>query len=346
MSTKQQPLITVIVPVYNILEYLPRCVQSITAQTYTNLEILLVDDGSTDGTGALCDRLAEEDERIRVFHKENGGSSSARNLALDHATGDYIGIVDSDDYIEPDMYERLYEGLAEAMAESVHYSDPGDWRCPAVAQIGRDEVDEQGNRMPNICEPPRERELIESKAFMRELLMHRGDCSFCTKLVARRLFRELRFPVGVLNEDFHLLVRMLEQTPGVVSLPGQAYHVFYRIGSNSRKADKEQFSRVFGDCVVNADMVEELVAENYPDLKAVALRFGVFQRLEYLLHIPISQMTRDNTFYRQVVAWLRKRLLRALGNKHLTGKNKIYMLLFAISPRGIRIIHKKLRRIS
>ena len=99
------PLITVIVPVYNILEYLPRCVRSITAQSYRNLEILLVDDGSTDGTGDLCERLAEEDGRIRVFHKENGGTSAARNLGLAHASGEYVGFVDSDDYIEPDMYE-------------------------------------------------------------------------------------------------------------------------------------------------------------------------------------------------------------------------------------------------
>ena len=94
---KDTPLITVIVPVYNILEYLPRCVHSITAQTYQNLEIILVDDGSTDGTGALCDELAAEDRRIRVYHKENGGSSSARNLALKHASGEYVGFVDSDD---------------------------------------------------------------------------------------------------------------------------------------------------------------------------------------------------------------------------------------------------------
>ena len=99
-----KPLITVIVPIYNIEEYLPRCVRSIMAQTYGNLEILLVDDGSTDGTGQLCDRLGQEDSRIRVLHKENGGSSSARNLALETARGKYVGFVDSDDYIDPDMY--------------------------------------------------------------------------------------------------------------------------------------------------------------------------------------------------------------------------------------------------
>ena len=264
-----QPLLSIIVPVYNILEYLPRCVHSITAQTYRNLEILLVDDGSTDGTGRLCDELAKEDERIRVLHKENGGSSSARNLAIAQARGEYLGFVDSDDYIEPDMYEKLYQGI-------VTYG-------VTAAQIGRDEIDVQGNRLPNICEPPAEPVCYDSEAFLRELLMHRGDCSFCTKLVKKDLLTEERFPVGLLNEDFHLLIRLLPDMGRLVSLPGQAYHVFYRIGSNSRKADKEHFSRVFGDCVDNADMAMAIVKQDYPLLTDAALRFGVFQRLEYLL---------------------------------------------------------------
>ena len=104
-------LISVVIPVYNIEEYLERCVNSICAQTYPNLEILLVDDGSTDGSGALCDALAEKDTRIRVFHKVNGGSSSARNVGVAQARGDYIGFVDSDDYISENMYELLYEAI-------------------------------------------------------------------------------------------------------------------------------------------------------------------------------------------------------------------------------------------
>lgn len=103
-----QPLISVIVPVYNIIPYLPRCVESLQKQTYPELEILLIDDGSTDDTPVLCDRLAENDPRIRVFHKENGGPSSARNFGLTQAAGAYVGFVDSDDYVDADMYERLY----------------------------------------------------------------------------------------------------------------------------------------------------------------------------------------------------------------------------------------------
>lgn len=325
-----KPLITVIVPVYNIMEYLPRCVCSVTAQTYERLEIILMDDGSTDGTGELCDRLALEDPRIRVYHKENGGSSSARNLALTHAHGEYVGFVDSDDYIEPDMYERLYQGICR-------FGVP-------LAQIGRDEIDAEGRLLPNICEPPPEPVITDSKDFFRELLLHRGDCSFCTKLIRRDLFPREAFPEGRLNEDFHLLIRMLPQTDGLVSLPGQAYHVFYRIGSNSRRADRESFSRVFADSVDNADMAARIVRDAYPELLQEAFRFGVFQRLEYLLHIPISRMTRDNGQYRDIVRYLRKNWLSSMRNKLLTGKNKLYHTLFAIAPRGIRRLHRALRR--
>ena len=319
------PLITVIVPIYNILEYLPRCVRSITAQTYSRLEILLVDDGSTDGTGELCDRLAREDGRIRVFHKENGGSSSARNLALEHASGEYVGFVDSDDYISPDMYERLLEGIRQFQA--------------SAAQVGRDETDAQGNLLPDICVPPREPVAIEEEEFLKELLLHRGDCSFCTKLIRRDLFPRDAFPLGKLNEDFHLLVRMLPGMGRIVSLPGHAYHVFYRIGSNSRKADRENFSPVYADCVENADMVAHIVKRAYPELEETAFRFGIFQRLEYMLHIPISQMRKDNETYRGIVAYLRKNWMKSMRNPILTGKNKAYHTLFAIAPKGIRKLH-------
>lgn len=329
-TESREPLITVIVPVYNILEYLPRCVHSITNQTYKNLEILLVDDGSTDGTGELCEELAGEDGRIRVYHQENGGSSSARNLGLEKAGGEYVGFVDSDDYIDPCMYQRLMEAIRK-----FHTSG---------AQTGRDERDARGALLPDICEPPKKPAVIESGEFMRELLLHRGDCSFCTKLLEKKLFPKEAFPVGKLNEDFHLLIRMLPEMKSIVSLPEQDYHVFYRIGSNSRRADKEDFSRVYGDCVENADLAAEIVDRDYPGLKQTAFRFGVYQRLEYLLHIPVSQMTKDNEQYREIVKYLRGNWFGTIKNPILTGKNKLYHTLFALAPRGIRQIHRVLRR--
>ena len=323
------PLISVVIPVFNIEEYLERCVSSVCEQTYTNLEILLVDDGSTDNSGRICDSLAKKDKRIKVFHKSNGGSSSARNLGISKACGEFVGFVDSDDYISPNMYELLYQAIQTYEAD--------------IAQAGRDEIDAEGNALPNICEPPGQAEFVEAADFLKELLMHRGDCSFCTKLVKRRLFQVAEFPVGELNEDFKLLVQLLTQVKGIVSLPEQTYHVFYRIGSNTRKADKESFSRVYGDCVNNADMAEALVKKEYPKLEGVAFRFGMFQRLEYLLHVPISRMNRENTQYGEICRYIRRYWCKALGNPYLTGKNKVYLILFAIAPKGIRVVHKCLK---
>lgn len=325
------PLISVIIPVYNIMDCLPRCVDSVCAQTYGNLEVILVDDGSTDGTGELCDRLAKEDERIRVFHKENGGSSSARNMGIDHAKGEYLGFVDSDDYIEPDMYEKLLTVLLE--------------RGGLVAQVGRDEEDENGVRLADICVPPKELVFYTPEKFLRELLLHKGDCSFCTKLLARELFVQARFPEGVLNEDFHLMLTVLQKADGIYSLPGYGYHVYYRVGSNTRKKSREEFSRVYADCVDNADMVLELVRRQYPTLTKIAVRFGLYQRLDYLLHIPIGQMRRDNKQYHACVKFIRTHMGTVFVSPYLTGKNKLYLILLGVAPRTVRRLHAGMKKL-
>lgn len=324
---EQDILLSIIVPVYNIEDCLERCVSSIRQQTYRNLEILLVDDGSTDGSRALCDRLAAEDDRIRVFHKKNGGSSSARNLGIREAKGAYLGFVDSDDWIDPQMYERLLDAVREYRV----------W----IAQASRDEIDEEGMRRPDVCTPPERTWLCSAEDFLRELLLHRGDCSFCTKLVWRELFEGRRFPEGKLNEDFYLLVQMLSEVKEICILPEQMYHVFYRVGSNTRKKDKNDFSRVFMDIVDNADYVEELTARKYPQLKTEAVRFGLYQRLDYMLHIPVARMQNTDEFYRRVKRYLRAHVPDTIRNPYLTKKNKIYLLLLTAAPKTVRKAHAR-----
>lgn len=328
-GNKSPALVSVIVPIYNTVNYLERCVDSIRRQTWRNLEIILVDDGSTDNSGAMAEKIAMEDRRVKVFHKENGGSSSARNLGISQAKGDYIGFVDSDDYIEPEMYERL---LAVALSEQL-----------LMVQVSRDEIDEQGNRMADVCIPPKQAQLWECGQFLRELLLHRGDCSFCTKLVHASLLCGERFPEGELNEDFNLLVRLLPKVPAVAVLPEQDYHVFYRYGSSTRTRNKEEFPQVFTDIVVNADRVYSIVKKEYPSLLPEALRFGLFQRLDYMLHIPISQMNRENKFYCEVRNYLRHNRQAAVHSPYLTRKNKVYLLLLGTAPRFVRRVHKLLR---
>lgn len=322
MGTKK---ISVIVPVYNSINCLERCVRSLCAQTYCELEILLVDDGSTDGTGELCERLAAEDGRIVVRHKENGGASSARNVGLSIASGDYIGFADSDDYVDSYVYEEL-----------AHALETGKYH---VAQISRDEVDEEGRRLPDVCVPPEKERFCDAETFIKELLLHRGDSSFCTKLFPREIFANHRFPEGELNEDFRLLLEILQEIPGIVILPKQGYHVVCRMESTTRKRTKDSFSRVFLDIVENADMVQELVDRKYPALHEYAVRFNLYQRLDYMLHVPLSQMKGENVFYQKVKKYLRRHVGDTIQNPYLTGKNKAYLLLLTAAPRTVRGVH-------
>lgn len=238
--------------------------------------------------------------------------------------------MDSDDYIEPEMYERL---LAAAQEENL-----------LMVQCSRDEIDERGNRLPDVCEPPEEAEIRDSQFIMRELLLHRGDCSFCTRLTHRSLFENRRFPEGELNEDFYLLVQMLPEVPGIAVLPQQDYHVFYRYGSNSRTHDENYFPSVFTDIVRNADRVSRIVEEQYPLLAQEAMRFGLFQRLDYMLHIPVTMMNSDNEFYQQVKQYLRKHKKEIRKNPYLTKKNKTYLLLLGTAPKLVRKVHWALRK--
>lgn len=317
--------VSVIVPVYNSIDCLERCVRSLCAQTYARLEIILVDDGSTDGTDRLCEKLAAGDARILVRHKKNGGASSARNVGLSMASGDYVGFVDSDDYIDSYVYEELVRALEEG-------------KYP-VAQISRDEVDEEGRRLPDVCIPPERERFCDSGTFIKELLLHRGDSSFCTKLFPREIFAVHRFPEGELNEDLRLLLEILQEIPGIGILPKQGYHVVCRQESTTRKRTKDSFSRVFLDIVDNADKVQELVDRKYPALHEYAVRFNLYQRLDYMLHVPVSQMKGSNAFYKNVKRYLRRHVGDTIKNPYLTGKNRVYLLLLTAAPRTVRSVH-------
>lgn len=182
---KDLPLISVIVPVYRAEAYLEQCVASIVNQTYRNLEIILVEDGSPDNCGALCDAWAARDSRIRVIHKENGGGGDARNAALEIARGQLIGMVDSDDYIEPHMYEHLHQILREDMDI-------------AECEIGTTDSDdfplEDGSQYEvTVCQT------------LDAMRLHMQEKLFCqtppNKLYRRSVIRDIRFPVGTLIDD-------------------------------------------------------------------------------------------------------------------------------------------------
>ena len=215
-----QDKVSIIVPVYNTAAYLDKCVESIASQTYKNLEVLLIDDGATDGSGKLCDRWAEKDSRIRVIHKENGGLSDARNAGLERATGDYIAFVDSDDHITADMIEKLLRALLSADA------DMSICNCLQVY--------EDGTPLPEAEEGQIIRdEVLSGFAVIEKMPEEMGFLYHIAwnKLYRKELFAEVRFPKGKLCEDVFIAHRLLAQCGKVACISDSCYYYVQRTGS-------------------------------------------------------------------------------------------------------------------
>lgn len=218
-------LISVIIPIYNVEEYLPRCLDSILGQTYTNLEVVLVDDGSPDGCGALCDAYAEKDSRIRVVHQENGGVGRARNVGLAHCTGDYITFVDPDDYIFPDSIQRLYDRAQADGSDMVigncirTYSD-GTQSDPCFtmddAVYTRDEV------------------LDRLAGFTAMPVMS------CNRLLTRHCMEGVTYPEVRIGEDTRVFPQMLDRCTRMSTISTPTYAYFQRDDSVMRTFKSEQ----------------------------------------------------------------------------------------------------------
>ena len=215
-------LISVIVPVYNVESYLRKCVDSIINQTYKNLEIILVDDGSPDNCGKICDEYAQHDSRVKVIHKENGGLSDARNAGIDMAEGEYLTFVDSDDYIAEDMIEKLYKQLLK---------DNSDMSLCSFKY-----VDESGDEiLSRVDDSPIKNEIITGEQAVNKLLENNPwyYVVACSKLYKEELFREIRFPKGKIHEDEFVVHHIFYKCKSVSCISESLYYYLQRINSIS-----------------------------------------------------------------------------------------------------------------
>ena len=194
---ERNPLISVIVPVYKVEAYLDKCVKSILNQTYRNLEIILVDDGSTDNCPAMCDEYARQDARITVIHKENGGLSSARNAGMEIANGEYIGFVDSDDWIAPEMYEVLLDGFMRN-------------KNAGVICVGRVYVDEQGKEDPSLHEGLENWRLTGSE-WLGLLADNMSNHSVWNRLYRAQIAQRISFVLGKHAQDLMYNYQIAEE---------------------------------------------------------------------------------------------------------------------------------------
>ena len=214
----QTDLISVIVPAYNIADYVERGINSVRNQTYRNLEIIVVDDGSTDGTGELCDRIAYEDVRVQVIHKENSGPAEARNVGIARAKGTYIGFVDGDDWIDPDMYEKMLSALKEQHA---------DIAICRYRQVYKDHTEDQSVDRAVLFEG---QEALQF--YVQETKEYDIQNAAWNKLYRKEILANISFPVGKWYEDIMFATMVLSRADRCIYLDTACYnYIIDREGS-------------------------------------------------------------------------------------------------------------------
>lgn len=308
-----EPLISVIVPVYNVEEYLNKCVDSIINQTYKNIEILLIDDGSTDTSGAICDDYSQRYDNVKTYHKKNGGLSSARNFGIERASGEYLGFVDSDDYIHKEMYERLYSLIKE------YDADLSECLLTNVYN-GK-----------NLINNEKERVLVVNSETAIDLALKAEIANVVAvdKLYRRSLFDNVRYPVGKTIEDGFVIVDILSQCDRIVITTEQMYYYVHRKGSITTDA----FSTKSLDAIEAYEKNYNIIKNKYPAILDSAILRLCWAHFYVLDKIIYDNSEEHKETKKNVIRFLRKNCGFILRNQQFTKGRKLATAMLMISPK-------------
>lgn len=327
---KSNEKVSVIVPIYNVEKYLERCLKSIINQTYKNLEIILVNDGSPDNSLVICEKYKKQDNRIIILNKKNGGLSSARNEGLKIATGDYISFVDSDDYIEKDMYEILVQNLIENNADiSVGGVKDITENIDGSMKITKDTF--QGERIIETLSP------IDA---MKKYLL--GSWSAWDKIYKREIHENLYFPEGEINEDEGIALEVLSRAKRVVYDNKSFYNYIKRENSITTSSFNEKKMDWYKHCKNNLKLAQNEFTEvkeeaEFRFLGSILWSFNSMIDVNLDLKVYKKQMLKD-------IKTLRKSFK---VNRHISKKNKIWVeMLNLCSLEGNMKIYESLYKLN
>lgn len=320
----KRPLISVIVPVYKVEDYLQTCVQSLQAQTYENLEILLVDDGSPDNCPALCDSYAAQDSRIRVIHKPNGGLADARNAGLDAVTGDLIAFVDSDDWIAPETYSQMMQMLE---------SDPTlDIVCCAAVRVrGEQEAEQTFVYYPTGTVKPGEE--ITCRILLDEI-----GSQVVKGLYKRHCWEGVRFPLGRLYEDIPTTYKafMKAQKVGFIQAPFYKYRANDESISNTPKAIKPYH------IYLGFQSHYDCAAEHFPQIAQRCCGKAAHYAISTYFHYCSERSPELQAAVPDVLAFLEKHKRQILGDGHIPRSRALALKLYYFSPGLFRLFCRSL----
>ena len=314
-------LITIIVPIYNVEKYINKCIDSILSQTYSNIEIILVDDGSPDNCGIICDQYASMDNRIKIIHKLNGGLSDARNVGLDIATGKYVTFIDSDDYIESTYVECLYNLLKK------YNADMSICEFNIITEDGK-VINRPLNNKTDL--------LLEQKKAIEILLKQKPySNSVSGKLFKTSDFNDIRFPVGKLYEDVLTTYKLFLKCNVIVFGAFPLYYYVQYFGSISRNV----FSEKQLDSIYNAEIMVRDIVKIYPDL----YKAGVCRMLDSYIGVlkKVYGVDKQKTTYKYVIDKIYSIRSIVLFSKEATFKRRVIALLSFLEKRiFIAVIRK------
>lgn len=298
---QEEDLISVIVPIYKVELYLNQCIESIVKQTYHNLEIILVDDGSPDNCGGICDEWAKKDCRIKVIHKLNGGLSDARNAGIEIATGNYIAFVDSDDWIEPNMYELMIRALKKEKA---------DFCACGIIDSYKDKD------IIHPCKP-----CVGTAEDILSLIYQDAIFSVATwnKLYCKECWENLRFPTGKICEDAFTTYLVVDKSKRIVQLSDALYH--YRIRENSIMTAEFRHVRMDEEEAWRNNY--QYMREHYPQIAKLAYNFYL-QKVNVLIHTIVPEQRKVYyKEYRYLYEILKKNFIYVLLKSGMDWKYRI-----------------------
>lgn len=316
----EKPLISVIVPAYNVEKFIGKCIDSILRQSFKDFEVLLIDDGAKDSTPEICDACAKKDSRIKVYHKENGGLSDARNYGIDRMQGKYVTFIDSDDYADSGYFEYLYGLITQE--EDIQ-----------IAICGKKSVREDENASPD---PETFHEIITGERAVQKMLCgHGSGHSAWGKLYSANLWKTVRYPKGKIYEDYATTYRVM----ALVDKAAWGNAAMYFYVQHIESIMHQKCSRRSLSLVDIADEETEFIVKKWPALKQEALARKVTSELKCLQNILNAKNEEFDDYKQKIVEDVRRHKGELLASKKVALKTKIKIIALLLGERTFGFIY-------
>ena len=318
--------VSVIVPVYNVASYLPEALDSIVNQTYKDLEIIIVDDGSTDDSACICEKYASSDSRIKVIHQDNRGLSGARNTGLAHATGDLVSFIDSDDSLSPMFIESLVNAMESSSAPIAVC------RFAVIETSGRLSGVAASSVFPNVAAG-----VYERTDAIKDLVEEKMCVNVCNKLFRRELWSDIRFPDGHVYEDAVAEFKLFDKAERVVVLDEALYNYRRRPDSITASVSMKKID----DCLLAHNTVSEFIRNNWSSFIPDSLYQKKNQGIVSFLILFYIKQIKSGAGDKALEKKLRELIIntkREVGMNTLAPKAKLYYCVIRICPALIKIL--------